>query len=343
MCLIGEVFEFDGIFRTMGHAGGTRGSHIQNESGIVHFYRISGLFVRSEIALPGLSPAAGDYPRSPDVTIERRSVPAALENASETGPTWQIAGKQFLLRIPNVARFLLSDGQEIAFEVEPGGDDDDLPIFILGTVFGILLHQREYIVLHASSVRVNGKAVLFCGSAGKGKSTLAAALTQRGYPLITDDLCMITVTDAGTPMAHSDGRHLKLWAQTIEELDLKENRGARVRSRLEKFYVEPAKAHTEALPLGTVYVLREALPPHAPGIERPNVVDAALLFRGNAYRPILVGRMGQKANYFKMATTVADKAGIFFLTRALDFATMPEVVSWLERHWLDIGLLERAA
>ena len=50
----------------------------------------------------------------------------------------------------------------------------------------------------------------------------------------------------------------------------------RCASRLEKFFVEPAAAFGEPLPLGAVYALREARPPHQPGIERPNVVDAAL-------------------------------------------------------------------
>jgi hypothetical protein len=308
----------------------------------VHFYYTSGLSVGSEIVLPGLHAAAADV-GAPDVRIRRRPVPAAFENASALGPTWQIAGKQFLLRIPNVARFLLTDGQEIAFEAEPGADADDIPIFILGTAFGILLHQREQIVLHGSAVRVNGKAILFCGPSGAGKSTLAAALSQRGYPLITDDFCAITATEAGTPMVHPDGRQLKLWAQAIEKLDLQESRGARVRSRLEKFYVDPGHTHGEALPLGLVYALRQARPPFVPGIERPNVVDAAILLRQNAYRPRLVARMGQKVSYFHAAAMVANKSGIFYLTRALDFAAMPDVVCWLERHWLEIGLVEKAA
>ncbi len=80
---------------------------------------------------------------------------------------------------------------------------------------------------------------------------------------------------------------------------------------MQKFYVEPSEVFTEPLALGAVYALREARPPHAPGIERPNVVDAALMLRRNAYRPKLVSRMGQRANYFHAATAVANKAGIF--------------------------------
>jgi len=97
------------------------------------------------------------------------------------------------------------------------------------------------------------------------------------------------------------------------------------------------------LPLGAIYALREARPPHASGIEVPNVVDTALILRRNAYRPYLVRRMGQKTNYFHAATAIANSAGIFYLTRALDFAKMPEVIASLERHWLDQQLMEKAA
>ena len=306
----------------------------------MHFYRISGLSVGSEIALPGLI-AADDTP--PDVVVRECPVPVTLDNATSLGPTWQISGDKFLLRIPNVARFLLNAGREIDFEPEANADRGDIPIFILGTVFGILLHQREQIVLHASTVQVNGKAVLFCGASGAGKSTLAAALAQRSYPLVTDDFCTLAIPATGAPTVYPDGRQLKLWAQAIERLKLADRRGDRVRSQLEKFYVEPAEAHVEPLPLGAVYNLREARPPLTAGIEKPNIVDGALILRRNAYRPLLVRRMDQKAAYFHAATAVGNFAGIYHLTRALDFAQMPKVIAWLEQHWVELGLTEKAA
>ncbi len=307
----------------------------------MHFYRVSGLSVASEIALPGL--IAGAPGLAPQVTIRRGRVPENLPGARGNGPTWQIAGKSFLLRVPDIARFLLNDGHEIVVEPETPAREADVPIFILGTVFGILLHQREQIVLHASAVRVSGRAVLFCGASGAGKSTLAAALAQRGYPLVTDDVCTLTIEGAGTPLVHPDGRQLKLWAQAINRLDLAQQRGDRVRDCLEKYYVDPADAFTEPLPLAAVYALREARPPYKAGIERPNVVDAALLLRRNAYRPLLVRRMNQKANYFHAATVIANVAGIFHLTRALDFAKLADVIAMLETHWQETSLMEQAA
>lgn len=307
----------------------------------MHSYRICGLSVASDIVLPGL--IAGEPDSIPQVTIRRGPVPMALVEASVVGPTWQLAGQQFLLDVPNVARFLLNNGDQIVFAPESEAGAEEVPIFILGTVFGILLHQREQIVLHASAVEVDGKAIVFCGSSGAGKSTLAAALVQRGYRLITDDVSAITLSDAAPPLVHSDGRQLKLWAQAIEKLELAEIRGDRIRGCLEKFYVEPREAMTEALPLGAVYALVEARPSINPGIEQPNVVDAALLFRRHAYRPLLVNRFAQKQHYFSAAAQIVNRSGVFRLIRPLDFAAMADVVSWLERHWRDIGVMEQAA
>jgi hypothetical protein len=144
-------------------------------------------------------------------------------------------------------------------------------------------------------------------------------------------------------MVHPDGRRLKLWAQAIEKLELEEARGERVRRSLEKFYVEPRNSASEALPLGAVYGLRESHHFDGPGIERLNVVDAALLLRTDAYRPLLVGRLEQKAHYFRAAAQIINGSGVFLLKRSFDFAAMAEVVSRLEKHWHDTGVMEKAA
>jgi hypothetical protein len=299
----------------------------------VQFYRVCGLSVASEITLPGLiSDAAGQFSQ---VTIRRGPVPNDLAQASAAGPTWQIAGRQFLLRIPEIARFLLKDGREIVFAPESERQLADIPIFILGTVFGILLHQRQQIVLHASAICMDGKAILFCGPSGAGKSTLAAALSQRGYALVSDDFCTVSIDASGVPTVHPDGRQLKLWAQAVDRLELAQSRGEPVRKSLKKFYVEPNQAWTEPLPLGALYALREARPPHAPGIQKPSALDCALLLRRHAYRPLLVQRLGHKANYFHAAVAIANSAGVFYLTRTLDFAAISGTIDDLERHWRD--------
>jgi hypothetical protein len=307
----------------------------------VNFYQTSGVCVASEIDLPGLAPC--DHPVEADITIVHGLTPKALHEPLARGPTWQLRHDQFLLTIPGIARFHLTGDHSITVTAEDDADPSDIPAFLLGSALGILLHRRKQVVLHASAVNVAGTAVLFCGASGAGKSTLAAALAQRGYPLVTDDVCTISIGGSTPPMVHSDGRQLKLWAQAIERLDLGAARGTRVRRKLEKFYVAPSAAYSRSLPLGTVYVLREARPPFAPGIARPNVVDASLLLRRNAYRPHLIRRLDQRPQYFKAAVEIGNRAGIFHLTRKLDFGKVPETVELLERHWQELNLAERAA
>lgn len=302
----------------------------------VHCYRVSGLAVRSEIRLPGLIPL--DDVVAPDVTIRAIDVPAALDDVVATGPNWQRSADRFLLEIPAIGRFLLEGGHSIGFSRSADIGDQDIAIFLAGNVFGILLHQRNHIVLHASAIVVNGKAVLFCGVSGAGKSTIAAALGSRGYTLATDDQAAITLDDAGTPIVHPDGRFLKLWSKSIDALALEERKGEAMRDRMEKFYVDPGVASVAAMPVGAVYMLAEARPPRVAGVSRPNLVDGSRLLIANAYRPVLVRRMGQRQAYFQVGAAIAHAAGIFTLTRPLRFDAMDETVAQLEAHWAEIGL-----
>jgi hypothetical protein len=59
---------------------------------------------------------------------------------------------------------------------------------LLGPVMSYWLELRGFPTLHASAVAVNGHAVAFVSRHGGGKSGLAAAMVQAGFPLLTDDI-----------------------------------------------------------------------------------------------------------------------------------------------------------
>jgi hypothetical protein len=280
--------------------------------------------------------------RAADVTILRRPVPVALDGPVAKGLTWQMNADQFLLTVPAIARFHLSGDDTIAAAPEAGGDAADIPAFLLGAAIPIMLQRRGQIVLRASAVAVNGKAVLICGASGHGKSTLAAALAQRGHRLLADDTCTIVQTTDELATVHGDGGGLKLWAQAIERLALVHRRGPPLRGKIEKYHVTLPAPAADALPLGAVYTLREARPPHAPGIERPNVVDAALILRRSAYHPALIEPLGQRPLYFR-AATVGNHVGIYIFTFMHGFDHLPAMVEMLERHLLTTAAMERAA
>jgi len=303
----------------------------------MYFYRAGGLQISSEIALPGLiEGVAGDS----DVTIRCGDVPERLDGAVEGGPNWQFGDQQLLLAVPDIAVFHIIAGRQIVVAPAAEVRREDIAIYLCGTVIGAVLHQRARIVLHASAVLVGNKAVLFCGASGAGKSTTAAALNKRGYALVSDDVCALDIDADGVAWVMPDGRNLKLWNQAVKELDVVA--GDAVTRKIEKFYVEPGSVLAKPVPVGALYALREARPPAIAGITKPNVVDAAILLRTNAYRPLLVRCFGQRNDYFSAAVSLANQAGIYLLTRDKDFSQLDSVLDDLERHWAETGLLSEA-
>lgn len=306
-------------------------------------YRVAGLSVASDIELPG---AIADPSQAPaDVVIRAARVPEALEAPTAEGPTWQANGESVRLDIPGIGRFLICCG-EIRYRADGGADAADLAPFLAGPLLALSLSLKGRPVLRASGVLVEGKAVLFCGPSGAGKSTLAAALAARGHRLLVDDVCALTLspmTLASPPQAHPDTGSLTLWRQAIRALRLGRLQGPRLRPSLEKHHVAIGSTSAGPAPIRAVYNLRESRPPFASGIEAPNIVDAALVLRRNAYHPSMVEPLGRQGLYFQAGAAIAAAARVFHLTRPLTFAALPETVDRLQQHWAELGLMEAAA
>jgi energy-coupling factor transporter ATP-binding protein EcfA2 len=299
----------------------------------MHRYQISGLRVSSEFVLPGAILEASPATEC-DVSICRGAVPPTLDGASASGPTWEMADDTFLLRVPRLARFQITAGRDIAVDVEPGVTEHDAAGFVLGTAFGILLHQRGALVLHGAAVAREGRAIAICGASGAGKSTLAAALCHEGHAFVADDICVVGLDSSQRPVALPDGRQLKLWQEAITRLDLADRQGEAVRETFEKYYIDPF-ASTAAKPplLCAIYILREARPPLKAGIEALALPDAVASLDTQAYRPRLRARMGDRSEMLRQAAAMLGHTKVFMLTRPRDFARMGETVSSLRAHW----------
>ena len=110
-----------------------------------------------------------------------------------------------LLQVACIGRFWVHDGTEIVLAPASDAREDDLRLIVWGTAFGALLHQRGLLGLHASAIMVPEGSVAFAGPSGVGKSTLATACWQQGYPILADDICVIAAADDGTPCAICGG------------------------------------------------------------------------------------------------------------------------------------------
>jgi HprK-related kinase A len=82
----------------------------------------------------------------------------------------------------------------------------------MGMNLQMALGQRRYLLLHASVVERDGRALLMTGVSGSGKSTLAALLGARGWRLMGDEFALL---DPATGLVHAFPRLVSLKNQAI--------------------------------------------------------------------------------------------------------------------------------
>ena len=82
----------------------------------------------------------------------------------------------------------------------------------MGMNLQMALAQRRYLLLHASAVERDGRALLLSGVSGAGKSTLAALLMTRGWRLMGDEFALV---DPASGLVHAFPRLVSLKNESV--------------------------------------------------------------------------------------------------------------------------------
>jgi hypothetical protein len=149
---------------------------------------------------------------------------------------------------------------DILCSPEEGAGPDALRETFLYPVLPLVLNLRGTDALHASAVEIGGECVAFTGLSGVGKSTLAAYLHTRGYPVVTDD-CLPLHDRPGGVYAGPGLSELRVDDNALGALEGLEGCAQTTDVLSDKRILavprEPGSSGRESLPLRRVYVVVE--------------------------------------------------------------------------------------
>ena len=308
----------------------------------MYVYLIHGIRVHSyiDLGLPELSRPHPDIINHLTL-IEKTSLPETLGS-----PVWEspvvapsgaarlclhtLSGRP-LLSISDVGFFHFSPHE---VHVYPTGRTDVVP-FLLGRVFALWLQLAGTQVLHGSCLTRDGASFGLLAQSGTGKSTLATALSERGWALVTDDLiplephpngCLIR---PGLPFS-------RLWPDTGRRFFAGFEHFPRVHPDLEKRKVTHRSDGSdrfcrEARILTRLIILERSEPEHPLEIEALTGARALTTLIGVSYRPDPLEPLGLQGPLMEALSRVVERVPVFLIRFPSGFDRLDEVCDAIER------------
>jgi hypothetical protein len=296
-------------------------------------YLAFGVRILTPFPLPDLPEVTGSH----DVIIREGEVTDTLvdslfDNAKlvvRPGARFGFAPGAIYLEWDLVGRVLLKDGNEVIVQRDAEASMDDLGPFLTGPVLAVLLHQRKYFVLHASSVEIDGGAAVFVGPKGFGKSTLAAHMEMRGHRLISDDIVPLR-SRSGEVCAEPGFPRVKLFDDAIEALGASPSDFPPIHRFATKRSLNlTGSCDQEPVPLRAIYILNEEERFAIVEMSKP---EAFIEIMRNAHLGKFLEETGRQSSYFELCGEIANKVRVFRLDRPSSFEEMPRILDELVKH-----------
>jgi hypothetical protein len=300
-------------------------------------YRCSlyGLGVISNSRIPGV-PASTIA--SEDIRISFGSLPAWLHEVSNTQiETSYIADYKSECGEPALRVFRMLDGKyyrfcyadETEFVVDNAGTEvwarwsepltlEDTATYLLGPVMGFVMLLRGVVCLHASAVAIEDEAIALLGPAGSGKSTTAAAFSERGYNVLAEDV--VTLDDRGDHFLVRPGYPcIRLWPAAVKALYGSEMHLPRLTPNWDKCYLDLSdNFQTKPLRLAAIYHLNERRADAvAPFVQTLDRAEGLMSLVANTYATKLMDKQ-MRAREFELLTRVVNHVPLRRVTSHAD-------------------------
>ena len=274
-------------------------------------YRAFGLNIQSDFEIPEMQSV--DHVHT-DVSVVMAEVPGKIDNPVREGVRFQLTDNEFLLNVDNVASYYVADGNSIRVEKRNGSTLQEMRLFLLGVVFGALLHQRGMVPFHASALKRSHEAgFLIFGRSGIGKSTLTAHLLKQGYNLLSDDISVVKQKNSQV-YGYPSYPFIKLWKDVMDHVNFTAETGTRLRDPLEKYgYRMEENFQGEPAPLNQVFILHvhnkdQYKVEELKGIEKFNAL------KNQTFRFQFVTEKNRSA-HFAVVNQLAQSTSVYNVTR----------------------------
>ncbi len=302
------------------HSAGAAGPETE------YTYAAYGLTLRATLALPEFT-VLPPMDR-PDVVVRRRDLPPAPDAVTERAAlSVRVHGETVHYVWKHYGQFVLHAGQEVDYAPLPGAPDETVRAPLLGVVLGTVLHQRGFFTLHASAVACEGGVVAFVGQKGAGKSTTSAALHQRGYRLVTDDVLAIEVPAKRSPVVHPAFPRIKLRPDALAALGHDRAAFPRLHDNIDKrVYPADRSFRSDPTPLRRIYVLADDPVLRA---ERLSPKEAFVQLLTHSYAARFLGALGAGRDHFYQCKRLLQHVPIYRLQRPRDLSALSDLGDFL--------------
>ena len=233
-----------------------------------------------------------------DVKVRQVSVVRRVATPVYADNYWQMNQHEFAMQAEGVADFYACDGREVEYAPAEGADTNSIELYMNGSVYGAVLHQRQILPFHGSSFLYNDTAVMICGDAGAGKSSLTASFCLNGAEFLTDDVTPVVFRD-GMPYVRALSDRMKLWGDTLRQFEREGSMLDRIYPGTDKYFYPMSGSGGKTVKLGLILIIEIDDMGEVTTEEMSGPVKFAAI-RGEIYRAeYLQGMPENEAVYFR--------------------------------------------